>query len=316
MATSIGLLVDATCDLPHEFFRDHEIGVLPVAIRIGQTHLEDRRDPLQTAEFYRQRYDRRDALHAETHPMGAAEVAEEILGRWATECDHVICMTVTAARSGIFSNTTRAAVEVSSRSRDLRRSHGLPGRCTVTVINTRSMFAGQGVLAWEAARLREAGGDASAMAERLAMLADHLHCYFVASDLYYLLHRAAKRGDTSVNWTAYAVGKALDLKPILLCHQDNTGPVAKSWGFNAGVRKVFDNTLAQVEAGLLVPCVCVSYGGDLAELEKLSGFAAFRRRIEAAGVELLVCQMSKTGAVNVGAGGLSVAFAAERHKFS
>lgn len=313
---AIGLLVDATCDLPHEFFVEHDVGVLPVGIRIGNASLEDRRDPVQTAKFYKQHYDRRDALHAETHAMSPGDVANEILDRWALECDHVVCMTVTAARSPIFSNTTRAAVDVAARSRDQRRQHGLAGRCAVEVINSRTMFSGQGVLAWEAARLREQGVEAPAMVDRLTQLADHVHAYFVAADLYYLMHRAAKKGDTSINWTAYAVGKALDLKPILHSHRDDTGPVAKTWGFGAGVKRLLDNVVRQIELGLDVPCVCVSYGGDVAEVDKLPGFAAFRARVEAAGVTLMVCQMSKTGAINVGAGGLSVAFIADRHRFT
>lgn len=313
---AIGLLVDATCDLPHEFFAEQGVGVLPVGIRIGNANLEDRRDPVQTARFYKQHYDRRDALHAETHAMSVSDVADEILARWALECDHVVCMTVAASRSPIFSNTTRAAVDVAARSREQRRQHGLQGRCAMTVINSRTMFSGQGVLAWEAARLREQGVEAAAMVARLTELADHVHAYFVAADLYYLMHRAAKKGDTSINWTAYAVGKALDLKPILHSHRDDTGPVAKTWGFGAGVKRLLDNVLRQIDLGLNVPCVCVSYGGEVAEVEKLPGFAAFRARVEAAGVTLMVCQMSKTGAINVGAGGLSVAFIADRHRFT
>lgn len=178
------------------------------------------------------------------------------------------------------------------------------------------MFAGQAVLAWEAVRLREAGATLTELELRLRSLADSIHAYLAADDLYFVLHRAARKGERSVNWASYALGNLLNVKPILDCHRKNTGPVAKAHGFEAGVRRVFDNVLAEARRGLDVPCVCISYAGALDRLEQMAGFAAFRAELEAAGNTVLVSQMSTTGAVNVGADSLCVAFAALQHRFS
>ena len=49
----IGLVVDATCDLPPEFLAAHGIRVMPIGIRLGEQRLIDRRDPDTTLSFYR-----------------------------------------------------------------------------------------------------------------------------------------------------------------------------------------------------------------------------------------------------------------------
>lgn len=313
----IGLVVDAACDLPQAFLEEKGIEVLPIQIRLGEQLLHDRRDPMVMKSFYREAPDRKADHYAETHPLELEELEQIVLDKWAPQYDHVVCMTIAASRSQIFSRTMKAALSAGKRTRDVRRDLGLSTHWGASVLNSRSMFAGQGVLAWEAARLRDQGASLAELESRLRSLADELHAYLVADDLYYVLHRAAKKGDTSVNWGAYAVGKLFDVKPILHCHRDETGPVAKARGFEAGFRRLLDNALQEIEAGgLSVPCVCVSYGGDIRRLESMPAYALFRARAEAAGVTVLMSQMSKTGAVNVGTGAACVGFASAAHQFS
>lgn len=66
----------------------------------------------------------------------------------------------------------------------------------------------------------------------------------------------------------------------------------------------------------MTPTVCVGYGGELAELHALPGYAALQAACQTQGVELFESVMSLTGMVNVGKGALAVAFAAEPHSFS
>ena len=67
-------------------------------------------------------------------------------------------------------------------------------------------------------------------------------------------------------------------------------------------------------AGLLVPVLCISYGGDLDELWRLPGIAELRQTCLDQVVELMVSPMSVSGMVNIGIGGLSLGFAAPDHK--
>ena len=62
--------------------------------------------------------------------------------------------------------------------------------------------------------------------------------------------------------------------------------------------------------------LCVSYGGELRELEALPGYDDLRQLCRASKVEFLASVMSMTGAINVGEGALVVGFAAEPHEFT
>jgi len=64
---------------------------------------------------------------------------------------------------------------------------------------------------------------------------------------------------------------------------------------------------------LLVPVVCLSYGGELATLARLPGYAELRDACAATGVALLEAPMSITGMINVGEGALTVGFATKQH---
>ncbi|TVO57666.1 MULTISPECIES: DegV family protein [Denitromonas] len=310
----IGLVVDAACDLPGDFLADKGIHVLPIGLRVGDRHLVDTRDPVSTAAFYRERQDRRAELHAESAPLSAGEIEALFLESWVSTYDHLVCMTITSGRSPIFAHATQAALTAGRSAREVRRAAGLSLSWGATVINSRTLFAGQGVLAYEAVRLRDAGTALDAMSPRLSHVADGLHAFMVADDLYYIMRRAAKKGDHSVNWAAYTVGSLLNLKPVLYAHRDNTRPVDKVRGFESGVKSLFARVERQIVQGLDVPCICVSYGGPVDRVGAMPGFEPMEKAAHAAGVEVLVSHMSQTAAINVGAGALCVAFAAHGHQ--
>jgi len=81
-------------------------------------------------------------------------------------------------------------------------------------------------------------------------------------------------------------------------------------GFEAGVAQLFARAARRVQGGLEAPCVCISYGGEPAAVRQLPGYARLAQAAKEQGVEILVSPMSKTAAVNVGPGALSLAFAA------
>jgi fatty acid-binding protein DegV len=132
-------------------------------------------------------------------------------------------------------------------------------------------------------------------------------------DLYYLRARAKKKYDRSVGLVSAMLGSALDIKPILRCFQGETGPVGKVRGFEQGAEALFGYVTKRVRAGLIVPMVCASYGGDLAVLEHLPGYLELRQACGECGVELMEAPMSITGMVNVGEGAVTIGFAAEDH---
>ena len=310
----IGLVVDSACDLPLDYLQKNDITVLPITVRIGEAVLADQRDEQATLQFLDTHVAQRGA-EAETMPYTVQQIQELFLRKLVIDYDYVFCMTITRTRSPIHDNAQQASFAILNEYRPIRTAAGHDTPFALRVIDTQNLFSAQGILAVEAVRLREADEGPPKIRARLENLALYTQGYLVPRDLYYLRNRARTKGDRSVSLLSAALGSALDIKPILHCNRGETAPVAKIKGFELAVSKMFDFTIRRIQAGLMTPTVCLSYGGELAEMRALPGYEKLRTACETQNIELFESVMSLTGMVNVGKGALIVGFAAETVKF-
>ena len=310
----IGIVVDSACDLPNDFIERENITILPVTIQIGQAILADTRNEEATMNFLSGETAAR-AFEAESTPYTVQQVHDLFLSKLVHDYDYVFCITTTRTRSGIYDNAVQASYTILNDYKPVRAESGNTTPFALRVIDSQNVFASVGVLVVEAARLRAAGESPPKIRARLEHLALHTHGYMVPPDLHYLRNRIKKRGDKSVSFLSAELGTALDIKPILHCNRGDTGPVGKVKGMNSAVRKMFDFATSRVDAGLMTPTICLSYGGDLHELRVMPGYDQLRQACAANNVEVFEAFMGLSGLVNVGKGAVVVAFAGENHKF-
>ncbi len=309
----MGLAIDAACDLPQDFLQQHGVTVLPIRVNIDNESFLDDRSPGEIERFVNRRMGNR-SHSAETEPCSVEDVQRLFLDKLVLEYDVVFCLTMTSTRSPINDNVQRASFAVLKNYRQARDAAGVPGPFAMRVVDTRNVFAGTAPVIVEAARLIGSDEPVAAIRERLATIADNTYGYMLPRDLYYLRARAKKKNDRSVGLVTAMLGSALDIKPLLRCYRGETGPVGKARGFDAGAQTLFAYVTRRVRAGLLVPAVCLSYGGDVAVLSHLPGYAELRAACEETGVALLEGPMGITGMVNVGEGAMTIGFAAEQHE--
>lgn len=303
--------IDAACDLPYEFLLQHDVTVLPITVRVdGETFTDDRR-PAEIRRFIERKLGSRNH-EAETSSCPVDEIERLFLGKLVLEHDCMFCLTITATRSRINENVHRASFRILMGYREVRNAAGMTGPYMMRVVDTRNIFAGSAPAVFEATRLIAEGHSPAAIRTRLVQVADNSYGYLLPRDLYYLRARAAKKSERSVGWLSAVLGSAVDIKPLVRCYRGETGQVGKARGFESGAKTLLGHTTRQVRAGLLVPAVCLSYGGDLSALARLPGYAELRDACAATGVTLLEAPMSINGIVNVGEGALTVGFATER----
>lgn len=305
----IGLVVDATCDIPADLYEQYGISVLPISIKIGTSVFADTRNEQATLNFLDSDI-AEGGVDAETSSFSVEQIRDLFLKRLVIDHDYVFCLTVMRSRSPVFDNATQASFAILNEYKPIRTAAGHNTPFALRVIDTQNVLAAQGVVVLEAARMMAAGEPPPKIRARLEHLIPDVHGYLVVRDLHYMRARTRKRGDTSVSLLSASMGSMLDIKPIIHGCAGQTAPVAKVRGFDNAARKLMQHVAERVRDGLLTPDVCLSYGGPLEELRALPGYASLREMCAGKGVTLHETVMSIAGMINVGKGCLMIGFAA------
>src|SRR5690606_27162086 len=170
----IGIVVDSACDLPMNYLHQHNIVLLPIAVRIGQTLLPDQRDEAATLAFLQGPLSDQGA-EAETIPYTAEQIRDLFLQQLVTDFDQVFCLTITRTRSPLYDNAVQASYSILNEYKAIRQAAGFNSPFSLRVIDTQNLFAAQAVSAVEAVRLRDAGANVQQMRERLEQVASNVH---------------------------------------------------------------------------------------------------------------------------------------------
>ncbi len=306
----IGFLVDATCDLPRSYYESGDVLIMPIAVRIKDYTVSDTRDEEATRQYLESDL-ASEGTEAETSAYTVEQISTLFLERLVIEYDYVFCLTVTRTRSEIFDNATQASYSILNEYRPIREAAGNRSPFSLRVIDTGNLFTGVGIPLIAGLRMREQGEQPPLIRARLEHIAKRTQAFAVVPDLYYVRNRARKKGDRSVGLFGAMLGSALDIKPILYCNQGVTRPIAKVRGFENAVEKLFADAAAQIRRGLIVSVVNMSYGGPLEKMRAFPGYEQLAEACRESSVTLLESQMSMTGAVNMGPGTVTIAYATE-----
>lgn len=311
-----GFVVDSSCDLPREFMTANDIAVLPNQVRTSGEFVIDVRDPAVTADFYARHLGEQTKEFGESIPLTSEEIERLFLEQVVPDLDYVVMITVTAQRSPIYQRAAKALMPILARARGVREDKGIKGPFQMRVIDSQSMFAGHGAVVLEAVRLLKGGSTSTRFYEELEKrVIPNAYGYMVPTDLYYLYSRAKMRGDKSVGFLSYTVGSTFDIKPIARAFRGQTGPVARVRHYDDAVAALLKVVRREMERGLLAPYLNISYGGDLADVPALPGYAETLALAAAKGVEVHLSPMSITAGINVGRGAFCLGFIGQPHEF-
>ncbi|MFE8072327.1 DegV family protein [Marinobacteraceae bacterium S3BR75-40.1] len=310
----VGLIVDSACDLPYSFTRDNGIFILPVTARIdGQTFVDDH-DPGKTRSFYRSGLLEK-GHEAETEAFSVDQIYELFMKDIVPQYDVAFCETVTRSRSLIYDNASNAMQRVMADYRPVRRKHNLNEFFSMRVVDSRSIFAGQGLLAAQTLNLIKQGLSKNVLRQQVDDFTNSIYNCVIPRDLYYIRARARRRGDKSVSSVAAFLGKTVNLTPMIWAQGPDGHPVVKALSFEKAAERMIDYAVNRIDAGLLSPYVSLSYGVPEEEMESLPGLDRLRAACERNGVELLMSQMGITSSIYVGPGSVCLALAAEPHEY-
>jgi len=195
----VALLTDSTCDLPQELIEKYQIQVVPLSVHFGDTYFLDRLT-LLPSEFYSM-LDKSAA-----YPSTAQPAYKDFFNRYsylATHYDSIISIHISAAMSGTWSNSSRASHAVSEHS-------GKP----ISVINSKRLSSGLGLIVLRAARELENGATYEELSGQIGKWADNTKMYVSSRTIKYMV----KSG--RVSYTKGKIGTLLNLKPIVIVNNE------------------------------------------------------------------------------------------------
>ena len=194
------LYVDSAADLPHRFFEEYDIRVIPMDYSINDqsftfyTNAPDHDEIC--ARMYRAQREGADVHTSQISPYRYVEI-------WTPELQNGVDILYLSFSSGMSATYENALTAAKLLQKDF------PER-TVEIVDSLSATAGQGVLTIAAAQNRQAGMSLAENAQWLRENAKYICHRFVAGDLDYL-HKGGR-----VSGAVAVIGSALHFKPLLI----------------------------------------------------------------------------------------------------
>lgn len=201
----VRIVTDSSCDLPQHVADDLGIEIVPLSIRFGDREYVDRAE-LTPAEFWAMC--KKSATLPETaapSPGQFAAVYRQLISEGATS---IVVVNISAALSA-----TMQSAEIASRA--------VADQIKVTVIDSRTVTLGLGVIAVDCARLAAEGASHGAIVERATDLASRTKVWG-ALDTLENLRKGGRIGAARA-----LLASALAIKPIIEVRDGKVEPGGK-----------------------------------------------------------------------------------------
>ncbi len=205
---SFVLAADTSGDIFRSEMKARGIEYKPLVFTIdGVEHFDEFSSDAEYKEFYA---GIRAGNLPSTSQINVAEHEEFFEQLVEKYTDDILYVTLSSGLSSSCASARTAAKTVSEKT----------GR-KIYVVDSLGATISQRIVVDEAEKYRASGMDAATAAEKLADFADHIHTWFMPTDLMHL-----KRGGR-VSGPAAVIGTALNIKPIIFIDKQGKLPVMK-----------------------------------------------------------------------------------------
>jgi DegV family protein with EDD domain len=272
----IAVVTDSAANIPAELMEDHDIRVVPMYLKFGESVYQDGVD-LPRGEFYAK-------LEREEVPVSTAAPSagdyRETFERALDSSDGVVCVTVASFVSVSYEAARVAAAELGGR---------------VRVVDSKSASMGEGWSVLEAARLASAGASLDEVEARAEQIASSTQLVATINTFEFL-----RRSGRVHALLAYA-GTALNIKPVFALRGGRIEQLGRPRSRARAIERIVEETRPLAGRG---PIRCaVAHAAVPAEAEQLLE----RLRTELDCIESLVTEFTPLMGAHTGPGVLAVA---------
>ena len=218
----IVIVTDSNCDLPVEYISQNNVQVIPFTFAInGVNYTDDFGKSLSYKEFY-------DGIRNGSMPTTAQITAytfENEFRSFVSKGDSVIYIGFSSALSETFNGSVLARNEIMEAEPE----------ADITVIDSKSATAGQGLLVYYACEMLKQGKSKQEIVDWIEANKLKVNHWFTIDSLEHL-----KRGGR-ISATSAAIGGLLEVKPVLHVSSDGSlNVVKKVRGRKKSIRTLFE----------------------------------------------------------------------------
>lgn len=200
----IALITDSAADLPQEMIDKYQIQVVPYRVQFGEQSFLDGLT-LGLQDFYTK------LKMVKDYPQSAQPSYNDFLNRYNYLSSHytsVVGMHISKGMSGLWGTAFKAGATVAKRQNK-----------DISVINTKRLASGQGLMLLRAAEAIENGIGKAELVSFIQQWADKTHMYVSSKTIKYMLRSGR------VSRMKAAFGKILDIKPVIYMNSEGTPDV-------------------------------------------------------------------------------------------
>lgn len=221
------IISDSSCDIPADLLPKLNIGIVPYYATFDTINYHKELLDLTPEEFYDK------VKEAKVFPKTSLPPIQDyidVFEPYLKEGKDIVCMCLTAKFSGSFQSANNAKQILLETYPDSR----------IEVVDTISVTGTQGMLVYEACRMRDAGYDLDRLLETLEVQKQTTKINFTVDSLDFLQHGGR------VGKAAAFAGAILNIKPIIVMKEGELFPESKVRGHKKALKTIFDMTVKEI----------------------------------------------------------------------
>lgn len=301
------IIVDSACSLPLSIREKYNVEFVPLSYSVNEDRFVDEcSEENALAMFESGSFARKYEVN--TQAPSPEDFEETIIKKIKEGYSRIIVQTVNRTQGDTYNNAN-AGVARAKKQLDGRKD------IVLRVMDSRTVFAGQGLMAIETIRRLLRSKDEAAVRRTMDVISEKIHTFILPKEPLVALERSRERNETSVGWTQALIATKLGIHPIILNANDDSSAVTKIWGFNKAANELFDHVATRIEESIKCPIVTVNYCGPLDELKALPGYGALELAAKNKGVMLIPSVASIASGIYSSVGSLSIAIATDEHSW-
>lgn len=305
---NMAVIVDSTCNLPSSVLQKYKISRVPLSYSVdGHLSLDPCSDDATLELFKSGKLDRKHEVT--TRPPTPEDFSRCIIRRIKEGYKFIVVQTVNRVQGQTYNNANMGASLV-------KKKLGSNQDINIRVMDSRTVFSGQGLMVAETVRRMSNGRDPAAVRRELDDLSTKIHTFLIPKNPLVALERAKTRNENAVGWGQAFVANALGIHPILCVVNDSSYLATKVFNFKNAAKQLFKHTVSRIEEGkLLTPFITINYGGSIHQLKALPGYDELNEAAEAHKCTIVPSVMSVAGGIYTSVGSISLAIATAPHKW-